>query len=83
MWEGGKNLPISLLTGGDAEMVVDTETRQPRLVTGESEDVGFLRKVEGVDVMKDKVVKMEEIESSHTLGGPGEGRFQGRDKWSV
>ena len=31
--------------------------------------------------MKDKELKSEEIESSHTLGGSGEGRVQGRWKW--
>jgi hypothetical protein len=30
------------------------------------------RKVEGVGVMKDKELKLEEIEASHTLGGAGE-----------
>ena len=39
------------------------------------------RKVGGVGVMKDKDLKFEEIESSHTLGGSGEGRDQGRGKW--
>jgi hypothetical protein len=33
-------------------------------------------------VMKDKEVKMEEIESSHTLVGPGEGRVHGESKIS-
>ena len=28
--------------------------------------------------MKDKELKLEEIEVSHTLGGSGEGRVQGR-----
>ena len=28
-------------------------------------------------VMKDKELKLEEIEASHTLGGAGEGRDQG------
>jgi hypothetical protein len=28
---------------------------------------------EGVDVMRDKELKLEEVESSHTLGGAGEG----------
>jgi hypothetical protein len=32
----------------------------------------------GVGVMKDKEVKLEEIETSLTLGGAGEGRFQAR-----
>jgi hypothetical protein len=31
--------------------------------------------------MKDKEFKFEEIEVSHTLGGVGEGRVQGRGKW--
>ena len=31
--------------------------------------------------MKDKELKVEEIEVSHTLGGTGEGRVQGRGKW--
>jgi len=31
--------------------------------------------------MKDKQLKLEEIEASHTLGGSGEGRVQGRGKW--
>jgi hypothetical protein len=31
--------------------------------------------------MKDKKPKLEEIEASHTLGGAGEGRVQGRGKW--
>jgi hypothetical protein len=33
--------------------------------------------------MKDKEVKLEEIETSHTIGisGTGEGRVQGRGKW--
>ncbi len=31
--------------------------------------------------MKDKELKLDEIESSHTLGGPGEGGVQGRGKW--
>jgi hypothetical protein len=31
--------------------------------------------------MKDKEVNLEEIESSHTLGGVGEGGVQGRGKW--
>jgi hypothetical protein len=30
------------------------------------------RKVEGVSAMKDEVLKLEEIEVSHTLGGAGE-----------
>ncbi len=38
--------------------------------------------VEGVGVMKDKELKpLEDIEASHTLGGAGEGRVQGRGKW--
>ena len=32
--------------------------------------------------MKDKEIKLEEIEGSHTLGDSGEGRVQGRGKWS-
>ena len=39
------------------------------------------RKVEGVGVMKDKEIKLEEIETSHTLGGAGKGGVQGRGKW--
>jgi hypothetical protein len=31
--------------------------------------------------MKDKELLLDEIEASHTLGGVGEGRFQGRGKW--
>ena len=31
--------------------------------------------------MKDKELKLEEIEASHTLGGAGEDRVQGRGKW--
>ena len=31
--------------------------------------------------MKDKELKVEEIEASHTLGGAVEGRVQGRGKW--
>ncbi len=31
--------------------------------------------------MKDKEIKLEEIEVSHTLGGSGEGLVQGRGKW--
>jgi hypothetical protein len=31
--------------------------------------------------MKDKELKLEEIVASHTLGGAGEGRVQGRGKW--
>ena len=31
--------------------------------------------------MKDKELKLEEIEAPHTLGGAGEGRVQGRGKW--
>ena len=30
--------------------------------------------------MKEKEVKLEEIEVSHTLGGPGEGGVQGKGK---
>ena len=40
------------------------------------------RKSEGVSVMKDKV-KVEEIETPLTLGESGEGRVQGRGKWSM
>jgi hypothetical protein len=32
--------------------------------------------------MKDKGLQLEEIEAYHTLGGSGEGRVQGRGKWS-
>ena len=31
--------------------------------------------------MKDKEVKIEEVEASHTLGGVGEGCVQERGKW--
>ena len=31
--------------------------------------------------MKDKESKVEEIVTSHTLGGSGEGHVQGRGKW--
>ena len=31
--------------------------------------------------MKDKEMKFEEIEVTHTLGGAGEGGVQGRGKW--
>jgi hypothetical protein len=31
--------------------------------------------------MKDKVLKLEEIEASHKLGGVKEGGVQGRVKW--
>ena len=31
--------------------------------------------------MNDKELKREEIDVSHTLGGVGEGRVQGRGKW--
>ena len=31
--------------------------------------------------MKDKEIRFEEIETSHTLGGTGEDRVQGRGKW--
>ena len=44
-----------------------------------NEDEGG-RKVGGVSVMKHKELKLEEIEGSHTLGGEGEGRVQGRVK---
>ncbi len=30
---------------------------------------------------KDKKLKIEEIAASHTLGGAGQGRVQGRGKW--
>jgi hypothetical protein len=30
--------------------------------------------------MKDKELKLEETEASHTLGGAGQGRVQGRGK---
>ena len=33
--------------------------------------------------MNDNQIKIEEIESSHKLGGVGEGRVQGRGKWRV
>ena len=35
----------------------------------------------GVGVMKDKEIKLKEIEVSHKLGGVGKGRVQGREKW--
>ena len=38
-----------------------------------------MSKVDGVGVMKDKEIKFEEIETSHTLGGEGEGRGEGID----
>ena len=41
------------------------------------------RKVEGVGVVKDKEVKCEEMEASHTLGGTEGGRVQWRGKWRV
>jgi hypothetical protein len=31
--------------------------------------------------MKDNEIKVKEIKVSHTLGGAGEGRVQGRGKW--
>jgi hypothetical protein len=34
-----------------------------------------------VGVMKDKELKLEEIEASHTLGVSGEGHAQGSGKW--
>jgi hypothetical protein len=40
-----------------------------------------VRKVQGVGVMKDKELKLEGIEVSHTLGGVGEGLVQWRGKW--
>ena len=36
---------------------------------------------EGAGVTQDKELKLEETEVSHTLGGAGEGRVQGRGKW--
>ena len=33
--------------------------------------------------LEDQELKLEEIESSHTLGGVGEGDVQGRGKWSL
>ncbi len=36
---------------------------------------------EGVSVMKDKELKLEETEASHTIGGSGEGRDHVRGKW--
>ncbi len=39
------------------------------------------RKVWGVGVMKDKEVMVDEIESSHILGGSGKGNVQVRGKW--
>ncbi len=39
------------------------------------------RKVWGVGVMKDKELMVDEIESSHILGGSGEGHVQVRGKW--
>jgi hypothetical protein len=41
------------------------------------------RKSEGVGVMKDKEVKVGEIETPLILGESGEGRVQGRGKWST
>ena len=40
------------------------------------------RKEEGVGVMKDKELKFEEIEVSHTLGGTGEDHVPGRGNWT-
>jgi hypothetical protein len=37
---------------------------------------GKVTVVEGVGVMKDKELKLEEMESFHTLDGLGEGRVQ-------
>ena len=37
--------------------------------------------LEGVGVMKENEVNLDQIEVSHTLGGSGEGRVQGRGKW--
>ena len=31
--------------------------------------------------MKGNELKLKEIETSHTLGGAGEGRVQGKGKW--
>ena len=42
---------------------------------------GIRRKVGGVGVMKGNELKLKEIEASHTLGGAGEGRVQGKGKW--
>ena len=40
------------------------------------------KKVERVGVMKDKGLKaFEDIETSHTISGVGEGRVKGRGKW--
>ncbi len=39
------------------------------------------RKVEGVDVMKDKEVKLDDMKTSLTQDGVGEGRVQGRRNW--
>ena len=39
------------------------------------------RKVGGIGVMKDKELKLKEIEASHTIGGSGESHVQGRGKW--
>jgi hypothetical protein len=41
------------------------------------------RKLEGVGVMKDKEVKCEEMEVSHTQGGAEGCRVQWRGKWRV
>jgi hypothetical protein len=49
------------------------------IITDKAIDNGG-RKVEGLGVMKDKELKLEEIEASHTLGRPGEGHVQGRGK---
>ena len=39
------------------------------------------RKVGGVGVMKDKELTLDEMKSSHTLGGAGECHVKGRRKW--
>jgi hypothetical protein len=40
-----------------------------------------VRNAEGVGVMKDKELKFEETEASHTVGEVGEGRVQMIGKW--
>ena len=40
----------------------------------------MVRTVEGVGVMKDKDLKFEDIESSFTIGGSGEGCVQGEGR---
>jgi hypothetical protein len=37
--------------------------------------------LEGIDIMKDKELKLDEIECSHTLDVVWKGRVQGRGKW--